>query len=51
MLVAFDGDPEHGATGRSAPSRLRRALDHAATAGLDVPVMEEIAQEAGLPQD
>jgi ketopantoate reductase len=51
MLVAFDGDPEHGATGRSAPSRLRRALDHAATAGLDVPVMEEIAQEASLPQD
>ncbi len=44
MLAAFDADPDHGATGRSAPSRLVRALDHAAAAGIDVPVLERIRQ-------
>jgi ketopantoate reductase len=43
MLVAFDGDPEHGCTGRSAPARLARALHQADTAGLAVPRLREIA--------
>lgn len=43
MLVAFDGDPEHGCTGRSAPARLARALQQADAAGLPVPRLREIA--------
>jgi ketopantoate reductase len=43
MLVAFDGDPEHGCTGRSAPARLARALQQADAAGLAVPRLREIA--------
>jgi ketopantoate reductase len=37
MLEAFAGDPEHGCTGRSAPSRLARAIGHADEYGLSVP--------------
>ena len=47
MVEAFDADPDHGATGRSAPARLARALRHADQAGLDVPTLREVA--AGLP--
>ena len=43
MLVAFDGDPEHGCMGRSAPARLARALSQADAAGLAVPTLREIA--------
>jgi ketopantoate reductase len=43
MVEAFDADPEHGSTGRSAPARLARALDHAAAAGIDVPTLQDIA--------
>jgi ketopantoate reductase len=43
MLVAFDGDPEHGCMGRSAPARLARALSQADAAGLAVPKLREIA--------
>lgn len=43
MVETFDADPEHGATGRSAPARLARALDHAAAAGIDVPTLQDIA--------
>jgi ketopantoate reductase len=43
MLVAFDGDPDHVCTGRSAPARLARALQQAADAGIDVPKLREIA--------
>jgi ketopantoate reductase len=43
MLAAFDGDPEHKCTGRSAPARLARALQQAAAAGLAVPRLREIA--------
>ena len=50
MLEAFAADPEHGATGRSAPLRLRRALDHAAAADIDIPAMAEIAREANVPR-
>ena len=42
MVEAFDADPEHGATGRSAPARLARAISHAEEAGLDVPQLREI---------
>ncbi|MEN8112944.1 MAG: hypothetical protein ABFS21_01040 [Actinomycetota bacterium] len=48
MLTAFGGDPDHGATGRSAPRRLQRAIDHAAEAGLEIPTLLEIGREAGL---
>ncbi len=43
MLKAFDGDPEHGCTGRSAPARLARALAIADDAALDVPSLRRIA--------
>lgn len=39
MLVAFDSDPEHRCTGRSAPTRLRRALARANAFGLAVPAL------------
>ncbi len=42
LLEAFDLDPEHKCTGRSAPARLRRALGHARRVGLAVPTMERI---------
>ena len=43
MLEAFDGDPDHGCMGRSAPARLARALELADKAGLDVPTMQRIS--------
>ena len=43
MLAAFDGDPEHRCTGRSAPARLARALQQAESAGIDTPVLRMIA--------
>jgi len=43
MLRAFDGDPEHGCIGRSAPARLSRAIAIADEAGLDVPALRRIA--------
>jgi len=42
MLAAFDGDPEHGCMGRSAPARLERALSIADEAGLKVPSLRRI---------
>ncbi|MEA2001811.1 MAG: hypothetical protein U9N84_08005 [Actinomycetota bacterium] len=45
MVEAFDADPEHGATGRSAPTRLARALAHADQAGLPVPSLRAIAAQ------
>jgi hypothetical protein len=44
MLEAFDGDPGHGCTGRSAPARLARALAHADAFGLPVPTLRSLAQ-------
>lgn len=44
MVAAFDGDPDHGTTGRSAPARLKRALDHAEQAGIPTPTLSEIAR-------
>lgn len=45
MLAAFDGDPQHGCMGRSAPARLQRALQLADEAGLKVPRLRAIAAE------
>ncbi len=44
MLEAFDGDPDHGCTGRSAPARLARALEHADSAKLEVPILRALRQ-------
>jgi len=43
MLKAFDGDPQHGCMGRSAPARLLRALSIADEAGLEVSTLRRIA--------
>ena len=43
MLEAFDADPDHGCTGRSAPARLTRALHHADAFGLSVPTLRSLA--------
>ena len=42
MLEAFAGDPEHGCTGRSAPSRLARAIGHADEYGLSAPTLRAL---------
>jgi len=47
MLEAFNGDPDHGCMGRSAPARLARALELADKAGLDVPVLKRISDAQG----
>jgi ketopantoate reductase len=44
MAEAFEGDPEHACTGRSAPARLARALEHAREAGISVPTLARIAE-------
>lgn len=43
MLEAFDGDPAHGCTGRSAPERLARAIGHADAFQLAVPTLRALA--------
>lgn len=43
MLVAFDGDPDHGCMGRSAPARLARAIEIADSANLEVPTLKMLA--------
>lgn len=43
MLEAFDADPDHGCTGRSAPARLARAIAHADASGLAVPTLRSLA--------
>ena len=45
MLHAFEGDPEHKCTGRSAPARLERALDHASEQDLELPTLAQLASE------
>jgi hypothetical protein len=44
MLEAFDGDPDHGCTGRSAPARLKRAIAHADKFGLPIPTLRSLAR-------
>ncbi len=43
MRTAVDADPEHKCMGRSAPARLKRALEQAEAANLDVPTLKAIA--------
>jgi ketopantoate reductase len=43
VVQAFQGDPEHRCMGRSAPARLKRALQLADGYGLDLPRLREIA--------
>lgn len=45
MLEGFAGDPQHICMGRSAPVRLARVLRFAEEAGLDTPILREIAEE------
>lgn len=45
MLVAFDGDPEHKCTGRSAAARLQRALQLADDANLELHTLRRIQAE------
>lgn len=42
MLKAFEGDPEHGCMGRSAPARLKRAIEIADSAGIEVNTLKDI---------
>ncbi|KAA0448968.1 MAG: hypothetical protein FXV79_04470 [Candidatus Thioglobus sp.] len=42
LIEAFAGDPNHTCTGRSAPSRLERALQLAKKFGLKVPTLQKI---------
>lgn len=44
-VAAFEADPDHAATGRSAPQRLQRALGHADELGLAVPRLRAIAAD------
>ena len=46
VVEAFDGDPEHQCMGRSAPQRLQRAIEIADKAGIDVPELTRIHQQA-----
>jgi len=46
MCEAFSGDPEHQCMGRSAPTRLKRALQHAAEYQLTTPALYEIATQS-----
>lgn len=48
MLEAFKADPNHACAGRSAPARLRRALNQADAAGLSVPRLRQIAARHGV---
>ncbi len=45
MLIAFEGDPDHGCMGRSAPARLARAIQIADDAGLTITTLREIAEQ------
>jgi hypothetical protein len=47
MVEAIAADPEHLCTGRSAPARLARAIEHAYAAGLPAPILRAIADAQG----
>lgn len=48
LLEGIDADPKHACAGRSAPSRLKRALHHADVAGLAAPELHRIAAAHGI---
>ena len=50
MEVAFEADPGHKATGRSAPTRLARALTHARDAMITVDELDRIADMTASPK-
>ncbi|MCU7813388.1 MAG: hypothetical protein KZQ77_19455 [Candidatus Thiodiazotropha sp. (ex Notomyrtea botanica)] len=45
MTKAFDGDPDHKCMGRSAPARLARALEHAQSRSLELPLLIQVESE------
>jgi hypothetical protein len=47
MAEAIAADPQHLCTGRSAPARLARALEHADAAGLPAAILRAIADAQG----
>lgn len=47
MTQAFDADPGHGTTGRSAPSRLTQAIQHARSAGIKTPTLDRLRETYG----
>ncbi|MEN8213570.1 MAG: hypothetical protein ABFR19_04325 [Pseudomonadota bacterium] len=50
MVSAIDGDTEHQCMGRSAPSRLQRALRHADNFKLPVPALRRILSQLAQPE-
>jgi hypothetical protein len=47
LIEAFEADPDHRCMGRTAPERLKRALQHADHYGVTVPTLRSIATETG----
>lgn len=47
MDAAIGGDPQHQCTGRNAPVRLARALEHADALGLATPLLRDLARLHG----
>lgn len=47
MVAAFEGDVNHGCMGRSAPTRLARALQHGDDFELALPNLRELAAKLG----
>ncbi len=45
MLAGMHGDPAHRCTGRSAPGRLARAIEHAEQGGIEVPTLRRLQRE------
>jgi len=43
MIESFNADPDHGATGRSAPQRLERAISQARELEIEVPTLQRVA--------
>ena len=48
LIEAIAADSQHACAGRSAPSRLKRALHHADAAGLATPTLRRIASAHGI---
>jgi hypothetical protein len=44
MAEAFNTDPDHGTTGRSAPSRLARAIEQARSADIKTPTLDRLRE-------
>ena len=44
-MTAFEGDPDHGCMGRSAPARLARALSIAKQLEVNVPTLQKISTD------